>query len=68
MSDLTMKDSGEDVIWSGSGRGSVYMYDQRRGVYDPEGGIIDSKVKTKSSHFSDPTRGVLKALGQDEGM
>ena len=56
MSDLTMKDSGEDVIWPGSGGGSVYMHDQRRGVSDPEGGIIDPKVKRKSSHFSDPTR------------
>ena len=48
-----MKDSGEGVIWSGSGGGSIYMYDQRRGVSDPEGWKIDLKFKRWCLYVSD---------------
>ena len=53
MSDLTMKDSREGVIWSGSRGGSIYMYDQRRGVSDSEGWNIDLKFKRCSLYVSD---------------
>ena len=55
MSDLTMKDSREGVIWSGSRGGSIYMYDQlqRRRVSDPEGWNIDLKFKRCSLYVSD---------------